>query len=169
LCLSHFLIFTKVISLHSSFYITCCSFNFFKKNWREKSKTYASFSLLKEMMTWFLSHSKMIRPYILLAVVLIGVFSTTQTCLPLPPPKENFSNQKRHVLSHISTQNRHALEETITYTSDDGESEFQTFPCVYEEVEYEHGAKFKTDYNTCFCRLGLLACTRDGVHWKLYL
>ena len=111
----------------------------------------------------------MIRPYILLAVVLIGVFSTAQTCLPLPPPKENFSNQKRHELRHIGTQNRHALEETITYTSDDGESEFQTFPCVYEEVEYEHGAKFKTGYNTCFCRLGLLACTRDGVHWKLYL
>ena len=120
-------------------------------------------------MTWFLSHSKMIRPYFLLAVVLIGVFSTIQTCLPSPPPKENFSNQKRHVLSHIGTQNRHVLEETITYPSDDGESEFQTFPCVYEEVEYEHGAKFKTGYNTCFCRLGLLACTTDGVHWKLYV
>ena len=106
----------------------------------------------------------MIRPYLLLAVVLIGLFSTAQTS-----PKENFSNQKRHVLSHIGTQNRHVLEETITYPSDDGESEFQTFPCVYEEVEYEHGAKFKTDYNTCFCRLGLLACTPDGVHWKLYL
>ena len=109
----------------------------------------------------------MIRPYLLLAVVLIGLFSTAQTS-----PKENFSNQKRHVFVDIvlsCTQNRHVLEEIITYPSDDGESEFQTFPCVYEEVEYEHGAKFKTGYNTCFCRLGLLACTRDGVHWKLYL
>ena len=113
----------------------------------------------------------MIRPYLIQAVVLIGLFLTTQTCLPLPPPEENFSNQKRYVFTHIGTQNRYALEETptIAYSSIDGESEFQTFPCVYEEVEYEHGAKFKTDYNTCFCRLGLLACTPDGVHWELYL
>ena len=113
----------------------------------------------------------MIRPCLLLVVVLIGVFSTAQIAPKenFSNPKENFSNQKRHVLSHIGTQNRHVLEETITYPSDDGESEFQTFPCVYEEVEYEHGAKFKTDYNTCFCRLGLLACTPDGVHWNLYL
>ena len=118
----------------------------------------------------YVSHSKMIRPCLLLVVVLIGVFSTVQITPKenFSNPKENFSNQKRHVLSYIGTQNRHGLGKSITYQSYDGE-EFQTFPCVYEGVEYEHGAKFKTGYNTCTCHLGLLACTTDGVHWKLYL
>ena len=117
-----------------------------------------------------MSHSKMIRPCLLLVVVLIGVFSTTQITSKenFSNPKENFSNQKRHVVSYIGTQKRHGLGKSITYQSEDGE-EFQTFPCVYDGVEYEHEAKFKTGYNTCMCHLGLLTCTTDGVHWKLYV